>query len=252
MSQQLRPPIQSNTPYQYGNNPPARNQDLPATDMVTDMEIGQTDPVPSALDQLPVPKEKALPNYDTVSFQRQAISNQTGELSALLEGLEAEEGNQLGIGSDGNVCAGRNASKFDKSLYTTVHNWSSHRQSHSLSRSQTNIKQRDNPARGIDTLTHRERDYIYRTEEDNLESNPLTGFERAYGRSWSENEAAVHRLAMQRPSMSTPCPGTNVQGGTPQSYLLARLGGDNVASPITNGPMGVKRKTVRPSNDQPL
>lgn len=197
MSQQLRPPLQSDSPLHQDM---AQAQIQP---LVTSMEAGYGE------NGLPTGDLPPAGKLDTNS--RLIPSDQLGtgkidnieELSAVLEAIEAK----VGLGD------GRNDSnRINQQQYTTVHNWSSYRQSHSLSRSQTNTKERNNPKRSNDSLTHRERDYIHRSEEDNIESNPLTGFDRCYGCGWSENEAAINRLSMPRPSSSMPCPGALATG----------------------------------------
>lgn len=177
------------------------------------------------------------------SFQ-QGIERRLGDLSALLETEKGDVQESLHGTLNGIDI------QAEQSMYTTVHNWSSHRHSHShsLPRSQTDIKYRNNPNRGTDSLTHCERDYIYRTEEDNQESNPLTGYDRGYGRRWNEDvETAISNLPIPTPTSSTPCPGTVTSGSTPISYLHNRLSSGKGASPISEG---IKRKTVRVSNTQ--
>lgn len=106
------------------------------------MEIGQSEPLPPVSDRAPL--DDILPNMglDPTQHQGTSTGTQAEDLSALLEGLEAEVARMLGSCQDG---SNNNLSQVDKSLYTAVHNWSSHRHSHSLSRSQTNVKQRGNP-----------------------------------------------------------------------------------------------------------
>lgn len=97
---------------------------------------------------------------------RVVMDREIGELSKLVNELEARHSNQ---GSD------------SSSLLSMC--WAAKRKSHSVRRPPSGIKQRNNTMRQQDSLTARERAYIYHHEEDNVENTIVKGhgFERSYG-----------------------------------------------------------------------
>lgn len=247
LSHQLRPPVQKNSPlYQQGNTAPNSRQGTEPT--ATNMEIDQPPP-PQAEQHLQAEgactRGSPAPPPSVTSSLHQGIERRLGDLSILLENLENdnrdEQDNSQGV-------LNGISTQAEQTMYTTVHNWSTHHHSHSHSipRNQTNIKHRPNPPRGPDSLTQRERDYIFRTEEDTHESNPIKGYDRGYGHRQNEEvDVVINNLPMPGPSSSTPRPGNTALGGTPKSYLDYRLNAEKGASPISEG---IKRKTVRVSH----
>lgn len=182
-------------------------------------------------DHMPlIPEGGNLPIPGTIPM---TLEDKIGELSALLEDM----GNNVSLSKHDDI-----APQVEDSIYTTVHNWSSHRQSNSLPRVQTNIRERNNPSRANNSLTHRDRDYIYRTEENEPESRLVTDFDRKYGHTWKDHGS--NRNTVLNPSSSTPYRRGLMQLDSPHSYLNKRLGTDTKSSPI------VRRKTVRSSHIQ--
>lgn len=251
-SRQLRPPAQSDSPLGQQQLNPSRPEATSPHPVFTAMDTEQPELIPpgDGPHMLTGNNNMCEIGRTNPSTTQQGIEQQIGELSALLESIKAREG-QLNdrpptINDNGNN------SQMEQSMYTTVHNWSSHCLSHSLPRSQHNVKQRNNPNRGVDSLTHHERDYIFRTEEDNPESNFLSGYDRAYGRGSTDVDAAINRLTSPVPLSSTPCPGGSSRVGTQHSYLHKKLSSEKGTSPIIGNYSGIRRKTVRAANIQDI
>lgn len=144
----------------------------------------------------------------------------------------------------------------DTSLFTVCDQWKSRRKSHSTERINGGIKQRNNPPRSNDSLTRRERDYLYKTEEDNREDIPRKqmGFNRSYGRSGSSQNMTtstpIHQASLKNKKdkskiNSIAAPLVNKA----QQYLLDYLGLDEKSPTIQKG-LAKSKTTTR--KDTPL
>lgn len=108
----------------------------------------------------------------SMNMPRAVMDQEIGELSKLVDELEARHSNNKGSDSS--------------SLLSMC--WAAKRKSHSIRRPSTGIKDRNNTLRQQGSLTAKERAYIFHHEEDNTE-NTMTqsrGFDRSYGISHSE------------------------------------------------------------------
>lgn len=139
------------------------------------------------------------------------MSQKIGELSKLVDELEAKHSKHSNKGSD------------SSSLLSMC--WAAKRKSHSIRQPPSGIKQRNNPRRQAGSLTAREREYIYHHEEDNPENTILKGrgFERGYGIS--------HHDKPQKTStpMNRTTGNTHIKDA--QRNLIAYLNQDDV-SPV--------------------
>lgn len=96
------------------------------------------------------------------------IDKQINEISELLKVMEED------------------VKEKDTSFYKTVKSWAARRNSHSIPNIGNNIKQRANPNRGNESLTYRDRCFLYHQEEIDIEELQLKelGFDRSYGKTW--------------------------------------------------------------------
>lgn len=152
----------------------------------------------------------------------ETMRQEIGELSRLVDELEAKHSKGSDSSSLLSMCG---AAK---------------RKSHSVRQTPTGVKQRNNPTRQYGSLTSRERQYIYRHEEDNVENTILKGrgFDRGYGISHSDKPQKT----------STPMnriPG-NTQSKDAERKLVNYLNQDEV-SPVIH----TQAKTRRPDTPIP-
>lgn len=114
--------------------------------------------------EVPV-SDNMIPNQSPIEKLPEDYGNELTELSGA-----------IGLVDDPNKST-------SSSLLTMCHSWVAKKKSHSIVNMATSIKSRNNPGRGQDSLTARERAYIHHTEENNTDDtlDKLLGFECAYG-----------------------------------------------------------------------
>lgn len=201
--------------------------DIQPTDAVTDMEVGDI----------------ASVSQEVVTC---GLDGEMQELTMLLDRIAA--------GSQRTGETPRKSISSDTSLFTVCDQWISRRKSHSTEKASGSIKQRNNPPRMKDSLTRRERDYLHKTEEDNLEDkmSKQEGFSRSYGKSGKSDKK-------QSIITSTPAPEVltskkvhgfdTVMVNRAQKHLLDYLGLD-IGSPSIQ--RGLTKSKISCRKDTPL
>lgn len=121
-----------------------------------------------------VADDDRLDNYPEPSGNANYVGSGDEGISDLLDAIEDNSHDH------------RSSRFSDQSLYTMARSalgWASRRKSHSVVNTSKSNRYRSNPPRGSNSLTRRERDFIYRTEPNDIEGAIArqAGFERNYG-----------------------------------------------------------------------